>query len=226
MTTPLRYQLTPDDIAFCENVVCAGFHAIKFHTLQVVEDLLDDGVPGDFAECGVLYGAHPAIMLRSLLRRGIRNRKVHLFDSFQGIPRATKDDPQAQQDAYGLSTGVMESSGVSACPAVHVLRNLMQWGVYDRDLVVTHQGWFQNTLPITPPLPLALLRSDVDLFDSTKLVYQHLYGMVVPGGYVIDDDYGSPGDVTACRRALESVIGPQEVAHVGRQDTTAWWRRR
>ncbi len=226
-----RYQLTVEDLAFCHTIVCAGYHDIKYHTLALVEDCLDDGVPGDFAECGVLYGAHPAIILRALMRRGITDRRVHLFDSFQGIPRATADDYELQRETYGLSSGTMESSGVSMSSVENTLNNLRRWGVGNADLIEVHEGWFQDTLPpsrerfIERGVGLAFLRVDVDLYDSTRVVYENLYGLVASGGYIVDDDYGSPLEVPACRKALESVVGPQTVRHVEKQDTTAWWRK-
>ncbi len=225
----LTYQLTPADRAFCETVVCAGFHAVKYHTLQVVEALLDEGVPGDFAECGVLFGAHPAVMLYALKRRGIRSRRVHLFDSFQGIPRATLEDGGAHLGAYGLLGDKMESSGVSVSSVENTLGNLSKWGVYDAELVVVHPGWFEETLErAAQSVPrIALLRSDVDLYSSTRAVYQHLWNRVVPGAFVIDDDYGHhDGPVTNCRRAMEQLIGPQPAIEVAGQPDTSWWRKR
>lgn len=221
-----KYELTPDDVRFCETIVCAGFHEIKFHTLALVEDLLDAGVPGDFAECGVLYGAHPAIMLRSLLRRGER-RLVHLFDSFQGIPRATAADTEAEIAAYGLKGDRMEPTGVSVSSLDNTLSNLRGWGVFDSSMVRVHPGWFEETLPTERNAigPLALLRVDVDLYESTRAVYTNLWDKVVPGGYVIDDDYGLHEDRRPCRRAMEEVCGLQEAIAVEGQPTTSWWRK-
>lgn len=223
-----RYQLTFDDVVFCRTVVCAGYHAIKDHTLALVEDLLDEGVPGDFAECGVLYGAHPAIMLRALKRRGIRDRKVHLFDSFQGIPRATLADTEAEISAYGVKQGdKMEATGVSVSSVENTLNNLRMWGVYDPELVVVHPGWFEETLARDAESigPLALLRVDVDLYESTKAVYGALWSKVVPGGYIIDDDYGPHEVMKPCRRAMEEICGPQPAIAVEGQTTTSWWRK-
>jgi len=31
----LNYKLTLEDVAFCDKVVCAGVHEVKYHTLQV-----------------------------------------------------------------------------------------------------------------------------------------------------------------------------------------------
>jgi hypothetical protein len=154
---------------------------------------------------------------------------VHLFDSFQGIPKATADDYELQQKTYGLSSGAMESSGISVSPVENTLDNLRRWCSYDPALIEVHPGWFQDTLPGAKVGPLAILRVDVDLYESTRVVYEHLYDKVTVGGFVIDDDYGSPSDYPACRRALEAVVkskhGPLKVAHVEGQDMTAWWRK-
>src|SRR3990167_9889425 len=51
-----------------------------------------EGIPGDFVECGVFCGAQCAAMARAIMDAGDPTRKVHLFDSFQGIPRAGVHD--------------------------------------------------------------------------------------------------------------------------------------
>lgn len=224
----MQYQLTAQDREFCEMVVAAGFHAAKYHTFALAEDCLAAGVPGDFVECGVLYGAHPAIMLYVLRKHGIRDRKVHLFDSFQGIPKATTDDNEYEQRYYGVSDGKMVSTGVSVSSVENTRSNLAKWGVFDPALVVFHPGWFEETMAAdaNKPEQIALLRVDVDLYSSTHTVFSNLYNRVVPGGFVCDDDYGLHGPATACRRAMESVIGPQEALAVEGQLTTSWWRKR
>lgn len=225
----MKYQLTADERAFCERVVAAGFHDAKYHTFALVEELLQEGVPGDFAECGVLFGAHPAVMLYVLRKHGVRDRIVHLFDSFQGIPRATMEDNEYERSIYGVSDGRMVSTGVSVSSVENTRNNLIRWGVFDPAIVGFHPGWFEETLAKDAGGigPLAFLRVDVDLFSSTKTVYESLYPKVVSGGFVCDDDYGlHEGSVTACRRAMESVCGQQDALAVDGQLTTSWWRKR
>ena len=43
---------------------------------------------------------------------------------------------------------------------------------------------------VTAAALLPLGRLDGDLYDSTKVCLENLYDQVVPGGYVIIDDYG------------------------------------
>jgi len=213
------------DSEFCEMVTCAGVYAAKWNTLQIMEKCIGSNVQGDFVECGVMAGAHPAIMLYMLQKVGMRNRKVHLFDSFQGIPRATENDCPDVQKTYGLKQGKMETSGASACTVQEVTDNLKKWGVWDENMVVFHKGWFEDTLAQDADKidKIAFLRSDVDLYESTKLVYQHLYHKVVSGGFVCDDDIGLPGFPPACRVAMEEVIGKKtDWIHIVGHETTAW----
>ena len=58
--------------------------------------------------------------------------------------------------------------------------------------VVIRKGWFQNTLPIAKNEigPITLLRLDGDWYESTKVCLENLYDKVIPGGYIIIDDYG------------------------------------
>jgi hypothetical protein len=52
------------------------------------------------------------------------------------------------------------------------------------------KGLFRDTLPTYPYGPIAVLRMDGDLYSSTMDTLIHLYPRVVPGGWVICDDYG------------------------------------
>jgi hypothetical protein len=64
---------------------------------------------------------------------------------------------------------------------------------YPDNLLNIHKGWFNDTVPLfaNKLTPIAILRLDGDFYESTKLCLAHLYKNVVPGGFVIIDDYGS-----------------------------------
>lgn len=227
--------MTAEERQFCEKITCAGTHEAKFATFTLVEQLLQAGIPGDFAECGVWAGAHPAIISYLLRKHGVTGRKIHLFDSFQGIPQATVDDSIEVRRTYGVRSNLdlLRSSGISSCSVERVREFFTEWGV-DDSMMVFHVGWFQNTLPREAHTvgPLAFLRLDVDLYESTKICAAHLYPKVYPGGLVIDDDHGVVADdPPACRRALFEVLDalkaprPQAIDVPGNPGT-AWWRIR
>ena len=63
------------------------------------------------------------------------------------------------------------------------------------------EGWFKDTMP---PLaqevgPIAVLRADGDMYESTIDVLTHLEPLVSPGGFAIIDDYNG---IEACQQAV------------------------
>ena len=54
---------------------------------------------------------------------------------------------------------------------------------------------------------IAILRLDADWYASTKICLAYLFDRVVPGGFVIVDDYGT---YAGCQRAVDEFIGARE----------------
>ena len=61
-------------------------------------------------------------------------------------------------------------------------------------------GWFKDTLPPAGLSSIAYLRLDGDLYASARNAIEPLYPLVVPGGVVYVDDYGSFG---GCKQAID-----------------------
>ena len=154
-------------------------------------------VPGDFVECGVFAGAQSAVMalVSDSWRRAGTIKRVHLFDSFQGIPQA------GPRDLEFLAAG--HKPGLSACSLENVIRNMDEWGI-DPDLLVYHPGWFADTMPTADIGQIAVLRIDCDLYESTLPVMKYLYPKVAKGGWIIADDY----QLSGCRDAIHEVVVP------------------
>lgn len=161
---------------------------------------IEEGIPGDFVECGVFAGVQCAAMAKALMDLRITDRKVHLFDSFEGIPKAGRFD----NDLRPLvgEGGMRESSGVSVCPMEDVQRHMEQWQI-DPSLLVWHPGWFEDTVPNSGIARIAVLRLDGDLYDSTRVCLEHLYPLLSPGGWCIADDWNLDG----CRKAITEIVG-------------------
>ena len=51
-----------------------------------LENCLQENIPGDFIECGGWRGGVIILMRGILAAHGVRNRKVWVADSFQGLP--------------------------------------------------------------------------------------------------------------------------------------------
>jgi hypothetical protein len=157
------------------------------------ETVLRENVPGDFLEAGVWRGG-ACIFLRSILHiHQIKNRIVWAADSFQGLPPPS---PELYPHDAGMTLHNFPQLAVSLDQVKH---SFARYGLLDQQVKFI-QGWFHDTLPSAPVDQLALLRVDGDLYESTMDVLKHLYPKVMPGGFVIIDDYQ---DIAACRHAVD-----------------------
>lgn len=166
-----------------------------YSTYLMAKDCIDRGVPGDFVECGVFAGAQAAAMAYAVMQSGDR-RKVHLFDSFQGIPQAGANDLEF------LAAG--HQPGLSMCSLAEVKGHMAEWGI-DPALLVYHAGWFKDTLQSAGIERIALLRLDGDLYESSKVVMEQMYPLLSCGGWCIVDDFG----LTGCRKAVVEYMDGQ-----------------
>lgn len=163
------------------------------HLHRCLDIIHDEGLPGDFIETGVWRGGATIFMRAHLAAHAVTHRRVWVADSFQGLP-----EPSARQDiAYDLSARYQ--------PILAVRLERVQ-DLFDRydlldDQVCFLAGWFRDTLPTAPITQLALLRLDGDLYESTMDALVALYEKVVPGGFIIVDDYGA---LPPCREAVDT----------------------
>jgi len=162
-----------------------------------VEDVLSNGVPGDFIETGAWRGG-TGIFMRALLKAyGVTDRKVWVADSFEGLPV-----PKSSEDGFDLS-----QIGYFKVSLEKVRSNFARFGLLDQQVEFL-KGWFCDTLPDAPIRQLAILRLDGDLYSSTLDSLQNLYHKVSNGGYVIVDDYYS---WPSCRKAVTDFLGRSSI---------------
>ena len=173
-----------------------------YTTYDIARAAILRGVPGDFVECGVYAGAQAAAMAKAIMDEPPDHihRRVHLLDSFRGIPAAGPHDREF------LEAGHLE--GLSACSIESVGTNMTNWGI-DPHLLTWHEGLFADTVPILASQMrercrhIAILRLDGDLYESTKVCLEHLYPLLAPGGWCIVDDWNLAG----CRKAVLEIVG-------------------
>jgi len=151
-------------------------------------------LPGDVCEFGVAQGATSALMANELLETAER---LHLFDSFAGLPAPTKKD-ELLHDIFGLKS-MAAYAGTMACGPDMALARLATVG-FPPERTVIHAGFLRETLA-GPNLPAAVRFAyvDVDLYESTLQALDFLTVAMVPGGVALVDDYGffSSGAQTA-----------------------------
>jgi hypothetical protein len=157
-----------------------------------VEDVLARGIRGDLVETGVWRGG-VCIFMRAILKaHGVKNRRVWVCDSFEGLPPPNAKKYPADK---GLNLNKYKQLAVSL---EEVSDNFRHYGLLDRQVRFL-KGWFRDTLPKAPVKRIAVLRLDGDLYESTMDALTHLYPRLAKGGYIIIDDYN---EIRACRRAV------------------------
>jgi hypothetical protein len=148
---------------------------------------------------------------------GVKDRRVWLADSFEGLPAPDLAKyPHDKGDAFHTYQELSVS-------LEQVKSNFEKYGLLD-DQVMFLKGWFEDTLPDAPVEQLALLRLDGDMYGSTIVALNSLYDRLSFGGYVIVDDYHV---VDGCRKAVQDffrakAISPEleEIDGVG-----VFWRK-
>jgi len=168
----------------------------------LLENVIKYRVPGDVIETGVWRGG-ACIMMRAVLQAyAVKNRRIWLADSFEGVPapspRLYPSDANEKFHEYAELSVSNEQ----------VKSNFAKYGLLDEQLVFL-KGWFKDTLPTAPIERLALLRLDGDLYESTIIALCALYDKVSRGGYIIVDDYRV---VKACKQAVDDFCAERRLA--------------
>ena len=182
-----------------------------------VETILKENIQGDFIETGIWRGG-ACIFMRGLLKAyEIHDRTVWAADSFDGVP-----PPSLPQDSrLDLSKTVLPVLAVSLDDVKDLF---IRYGLLDAQVKFL-KGWFKDTLGDNSIPKLSLLRLDGDLYESTIDSLNHLYEKVVPGGFIIVDDYES---CEPCKEAISDFRTINQITDpmVSVDTHCVYWRKR
>jgi O-methyltransferase len=181
-----------------------------------IEQVLEDGVPGDLIETGVWRGGTVIFMRAVLAVHGVDDRRVWVADSFQGFPLPDTDNfPEDQgQTLYEWDAISVDLETVK--------ENFRRYGLLD-DQVQFLVGWFKDTLPNAPIDSLSVLRLDADLYEPTMESLTFLEPRVSSGGFIIIDDYSW----TTCARAVNDYRDKLQISSpiIPIDSTGVYWRK-
>jgi O-methyltransferase len=122
--------------------------------------------PGDIAEVGVYRGGSARLMCEV---RG--NRRLYLFDTFEGLPSTDRLDSRFGAGQYAASFETVESY-LANFPNVHI-----------------YQGLFPATSAPIADKRFSFVHLDVDLYQPTRDSLEFFYPRVNPGGMFLIHDY-------------------------------------
>ena len=176
-----------------------GLTMVGEQRLDNIYDLLkraiQDGVPGDFVECGVWRGGASMYAKAVIDSYEPRSRRVHLVDSFEGLPKSTTS---------GFDSDHWSRIEYLRVSKEDIAASFQKLNLLDSD-VAFHKGFFRYSAPqlrtqlMAEEKRIVLLRMDGDMYESTIDILYNLYDLVSVGGCVIVDDWIIP----ECRRAID-----------------------
>ena len=167
--------------------------------------MLDEAIPGAFAELGVWRGVTSAF-----LHRLAPERTLYLFDTFAGFPDA--DLPAGADDRRFRDT-----SEAAVRARVGASEN-----------VVLRPGYVPDTLAGLEDEQFAFVLLDLDLYDPTLASLEFFYPRIPPGGYLVHARLQQPGvrlGVQARVRRVPRATSPSSVVELGDMWGSALIRR-
>lgn len=143
-------------------------------------------VRGDVCEFGVAQGETSALIANEIA--ACASKRLHLFDSFAGLPRPTEKD-KLKDDIFAL--GSMEAyTGTMSCPEA-LVRTRLQALAFPEHRYVIHKGFLEQTLHEDRNLPgeVSFAYVDLDFYEPIKTALQFLDRATSVGSMIVVDDY-------------------------------------
>jgi O-methyltransferase len=186
-----------------------------------VHYIIDNRIPGDFVECGVWRGGNTMMIADILKSKGVSDRKIYLYDTFEGMSEPQEVDVLAGssfKQTQELWSNTNKGTYSEWCYAAleEVKKNMHSTGYPDSQILYV-KGMVEQTLDEQLPDSIALLRLDTDWYESTKKELEVLYPKLSVNGVLIIDDYGT---WEGARKAVDEYFKDNQVL-LSRIDHTA-----
>jgi hypothetical protein len=202
---PPRDQVTPPDFRKDELEILRQVRPWTmtspdrvYALIQAVRYVSANHIPGAMVECGVWKGGSMAAVARTLLQMQDVSRELYLFDTFEGMTAPTAKDLDYTGKKASQALRDVPGDRCDDAPLEQVKEVLYGTG-YPREKVHFVRGRVEETIPVSAPDSIALLRLDTDWYDSTRHELVHLFPRLLKAGVIIIDDYGHwQGSRQAC----------------------------
>jgi O-methyltransferase len=159
--------------------------------INAVRFIAQHSIPGAIAECGVWKGGSMMAVAKTLVDEGDLTRDLYLYDTFEGMSEPT--DVDRSFDGVPAEEQLAETpkgEGVWCYASLDEVRDNIASTGYPLDKMHFIKGRIEETIPKENPPEMAILRLDTDWYESTRHELEHLFPLLVDGGFLIIDDYG------------------------------------
>ena len=137
-------------------------------------------LPGDFVELGC-YEGDTSLLLAELLREAGSDKKLWLYDSFEGLPAKTAEDESAAGENF--------KEGVLAVSKREVKLRFLRAGL---PVPIIKKAWFADLTAADLPETIALAFLDGDLYQSIKESLLLVEDKMAKDGVIVVHDYNNP----------------------------------
>lgn len=170
---------------------------------ETVKYICKWSIGGNIIECGVWKGGS-MLLVAQILKQFNSDKRIYMFDTFSGMPLP---DPELDIDQLGnVAIDRWRENWVDGGSKQAVKANMDLAGYPHFSLIEGKvEATLHNALGTTQ---FSLVRLDTDWYASTKVELEVLWPRLVPGGFLIIDDFGS---WLGCRKAVLEYFAHKKV---------------
>lgn len=140
---------------------------------------------GDVCEFGVAQGATSALIANEIIAS---DRRLWLFDSFEGLPAPTSED-RLIDDIFGLGS-MARYQGTMRYGEDQVRHRLRAVGFPDSRISII-KGWVEDSVKRSDlPDKIVFAYLDFDFYEPTRTALEFLNPRLTAAGSIVVDDYG------------------------------------
>jgi len=142
--------------------------------IRYLSDAIENNIEGDVVEFGCYVGESSKFLTKTILELN-SNKKVYVYDSFEGLPDLSKWEENSGWRPRTLKT-----------TEEVLIANFKQNNLPVPDIT---KGWFKDIPDYRIPEKIAFAFLDGDFYDSIYDSLVKVYDKVVDGGYIFFHDY-------------------------------------
>ena len=160
-------------------------------------DVIENNIEGDVVEFGCYVGESSKYLMKTLLETNSQ-KKLYVYDSFEGLPELSK-----WEEGTGWRAGTLKSTEEI------LISNFQQNNL---PTPIIHKDWFKNVPEDKIPEKISFAFLDGDFYDSIYDSLSKIFDKVTDGGYICFHDYDR-NDLPGVRAAIEDLFREKGVEY-------------
>jgi hypothetical protein len=143
-------------------------------------------IEGDVCEFGVAQGITSQLIANEILNKN--SKSLHLFDSFEGLPKPTEKDT-LKDDIFNLGN-IEAYEGKMSVPEKSVI-NRLKTIKFPKNRVIIHKGFIEEIIINKKQFPeyVSFAYVDFDFYEPIKITLDYLIQVTKKGAIIVVDDY-------------------------------------